>query len=115
MPVKFPKELTTHLFRYVRNVDIKFNPFDSRTRSARELLRQVQADRYKKANPKLEVKSSVLSTPDAPSVAFKFIDGTEHSFDSQEYNCKEMMEQVYFRAMEIDTEFEKAGKSPDDI
>jgi hypothetical protein len=87
MPVKFTKQLSSHLFKYVKTIDIKFNrkffvslfrrcerpdirtctvshthllnrnpcssAFDGRTRSAREVFRQVQAERFKKANPKV--------------------------------------------------------------
>jgi hypothetical protein len=77
MPVKFNKEVSAHLFKYVRSIDIKFNPLDSRTRSARELLRQVQAPRFGKANPKLAVRYEVHYRPEAPSAHFKFIDDTE--------------------------------------
>jgi hypothetical protein len=57
-----------------------FDPaFDNRTRSARELLRQVQASRFKKANPKLKIAIDVHSRPDAPVAVFHFVDGTEVS------------------------------------
>jgi hypothetical protein len=123
MPLKFNKEVSTHLFKYIRNIDIKFNrecfalgtqlqyllrtslcqrrnssvancfltayfsisqitAFDSRTRSARELLRQVQAKRFSKANPKLKIEIDAHNRPDAPLASFKFIDETEVSLVS---------------------------------
>ena len=42
-------------------------------------MRQVQADRFKKANPKMAVNIDVHGRPDAPHVKFKYIDGTEVS------------------------------------
>eukprot|EP00536_Pseudo-nitzschia_multiseries_P018147 jgi/Psemu1/54307/gm1.54307_g len=77
MPIKFSKETSSRLFRYVRTVDIRFNPFDNRTKSARELWRQMQATRYRKANPKLEINTHVLGSASPPEVVFKFIDDTE--------------------------------------
>jgi len=53
--------------------------FDRRTRSARELLRQVQADRFSKANPKLKINTTILGSVDPPSVRFTFADGQEVS------------------------------------
>ena len=53
-----------------------FTAFDSRTRSVRELLRQVQAERFSKANPKLKIKANVLGTVDPPIAEFEFVDGT---------------------------------------
>ena len=50
---------------------------DSRASSARELLRQVRAERFKKANPKLEVSATVTASAAPPSAVFKFIDDTE--------------------------------------
>jgi hypothetical protein len=60
--------------------------FDSRTRSARELLRQVQAKRFSKANPKLKIEIDAHNRPDAPYASFKFIDDTEVRFGSLERN-----------------------------
>lgn len=51
--------------------------FDKRTTSARELLRQVQAERIRKSNPKMELKVDLLGTVEAPLVNFEFVDGTK--------------------------------------
>lgn len=51
--------------------------FDSRTRSIRELSRQVQAKRFKTANPKLQIGIEVHGRPDAPMAKFSFVDGTD--------------------------------------
>ena len=134
MPIKFSKDTSTRLFRYVKTIDIKFNrefgvhhpfrgsvhrllksfltmrflslllckhlrrrcyrlllllvfhaiscfltAFDNRTKSAREIWRQMQATRYHKANPKLKINTEVLGSAAAPEVVFKFIDDTEVS------------------------------------
>jgi hypothetical protein len=55
--------------------------FDGRTKSAREMWRQMQASRFRKVNPGLKINTNVVSTPDAPEVIFKFIDDTEVGFD----------------------------------
>ncbi len=106
MPIKFTKAASTRLFRYVKSVDIKFNrkcwrqqytrkmctvffvmgsksdipvpsAFDSRTKSARELWRQMQATRYHDMNPKLKVNTIVSGSADAPEVVFTFVDDSE--------------------------------------
>ena len=79
MPIKFTKEASSQLFRLVKTVDIRFNPLDNRTSSAREIWRQMQATRYRKANPKLKINTEVLGTAAAPEVVFKLIDDTEVS------------------------------------
>jgi hypothetical protein len=42
-------------------------------------MRQVQAQRFAKANPKLKIGTHVVGTADAPKVDFEFIDGTKVS------------------------------------
>mmetsp|Transcript_1801 Transcript_1801/g.2593 ORF Transcript_1801/g.2593 Transcript_1801/m.2593 type:complete len:118 (+) Transcript_1801:80-433(+) len=113
--LKITKDISTHLFKYVKNIDITFNPFDSRTRSARELLRQVQAQRFVKANPKLKIAANVVSTPNPPQVRFQFADDSEHLFDSQNFLANEMLDEVYLITNEMDIDYEIEGKSIDDM
>jgi hypothetical protein len=51
--------------------------FDNRTKSAKEIWRQMQASRFHTANPKLKVSTEVMATPAAPEVVFKFFDDSE--------------------------------------
>jgi hypothetical protein len=51
--------------------------FDARTKSAREIWRQMQATRFYDANPKLKINTNVMGTADPPEVVFKFVDDTE--------------------------------------
>ncbi|EED91920.1 predicted protein [Thalassiosira pseudonana CCMP1335] len=115
MPLKVTKDMSSHLIKYIRTVDISFNPFDMRTRSARELLRQINVDRYRRANPKLKIKTNILSTPHAPSVKFAFVDGTDKNFDSKEFLADEMLMDVWRTAMKMDDDFELEGKNVEDM
>ena len=56
---------------------LTYKAFDKRTTSARELLRQVQAERIQKSNPKMVLKVDLLGTADPPLVNFEFVDGTK--------------------------------------
>ncbi|KAL7524324.1 hypothetical protein ACHAXR_000527 [Thalassiosira sp. AJA248-18] len=115
MPLKITKEMSSHLIKFVRAVDVSFNPFDMRTRSARELLRQVQSERLLRSNTKLKVNAIIQSTPNAPSVKFTFVDGTDVSFDSREYLAGEMLMDVWRTTMKMDDDFELEGKNVDDM
>lgn len=42
-------------------------------------MRQVQAQRFVKANPKLKIGTHVVGTAEPPKVDFEFIDGTKVS------------------------------------
>ena len=88
--------------------------FDARTTSARELWRQMQAQRFVKANPDFKVNTNVSAKPDPPSVIFKFVDDTEKKFDSQNFEVQEILFDVHLELDRMDNEFEMAGKSLDD-
>ena len=51
--------------------------FDNRTTSAREFWRQMQATRYRKMNPRLEINTHVLGSASPPEIVLKLIDDTE--------------------------------------
>jgi len=79
MPIKFSKEVTTHLFKYVNSVEFKFNPFDIRAVSAKEISIQLQASRFKKANKRFKLLHDIHEYTDPPKVVFSFFDGTQVS------------------------------------
>lgn len=113
--MKITKDVSAHLFKYVKKVDVSFNPFDSRTRSARELLRQIHGERIKKSNPKMKIIVDVNDTINPPSVKFEYVDGTNTEFDSQSYDVNEMLMEVHALTSEIDMNFELEGKNIDDM
>lgn len=88
--------------------------FDRRTRSARELLRQLQSERYTKANPKLKIFPKVVGTVDPPKVRFVFVDGRDQNFNSQNYIAKEILAEVFQIANNLDIQFELDGKNVDE-
>lgn len=71
--------------------------------------------RFFDANPKLKVKPNVLATPDAPTVKFAFVDGTDKTFNSQEYLANEILDDVWRTVMKMDDDFEMEGKNVDDL
>ena len=107
--------MSSHLIKYVRKVDVSFNPFDMRTRSARELLRQINSQRLLRCNTKLKVNAIIQSMPDAPTVKFSFVDGSEITFDSREYLANDMLMDIWRKTMKMDDDFELEGKNVDDM
>ena len=87
--------------------------FDNRTKSTREIWRQLQASRFHKANPDLKINTIVSGTPDPPEVVFTFIDDTEKRFDSQSLKANEIMFDVHLDLDRLDNEYEMSGKSLD--
>lgn len=45
-------------------------------------MRQVQADRIQKSNPKMKLNCNVVGTADPPSVEFEFVDGSKVSVET---------------------------------
>lgn len=71
---QFPLSVSSRCLMLLFPLSATTTAFDSRTTSARELLRQVQASRFKQANPNLNICLDVHNRPDAPSASFVFID-----------------------------------------
>ena len=86
-----------------------------RTRSARELLRQINSQRLLRSNTKLKVNALIQAMPDAPTVKFSFVDGSEVTFDSREYLANEMLMDVWRKTMKMDDDFELEGKNVEDM
>ncbi|CAH1773935.1 unnamed protein product [Owenia fusiformis] len=59
----------------IKNVKVEFNPFHSKTRSIREFLFQISAQRVRETNNKCSLKIDVKSDGSDPNVDVKFVDG----------------------------------------
>jgi len=86
--------------------------FDIRSKPAKEVLRQMQSERFSSANPKMKVTPFVVGTPHSPVIDFSFIDGSQMNFviDNPEQHCKEMLDQVWQHTIDMDFQFEIDGK-----
>mmetsp|Transcript_22339 Transcript_22339/g.25410 ORF Transcript_22339/g.25410 Transcript_22339/m.25410 type:complete len:117 (+) Transcript_22339:161-511(+) len=115
MSFKLNKVMTTHLIKFVRKIEIHFNPIDARTTSVRELWRQVTAARFEKANPNMKVTIEMVQGAAHPTAKVELVDGTKMNFEGQKYHCKEILEAIYMKASQLDIELELEGKSIDDI
>ena len=77
-------------------------------------MRQLRAKRFTTANPKLALNVEVHNRPAAPSAAFGFVDGSDLSFETKDYHAPEILFQVHLKGMQLDAEYEMAGKSVDE-
>jgi len=53
--------------------------FDNRTVSAREVIRQIDCERFRTANPKIQINQNMFYNPKPPTVQVAFVDGSEVS------------------------------------
>lgn len=58
---------------------------------------------------------NILSTPDAPTVKFTFVDGTNKEFNSKDFLADEILMDVWRTVMKMDDDFEMEGKNVDDM
>lgn len=58
---------------------------------------------------------TLLNTPEAPSINFKFVDGNEKFFDSQSFTAREMMDEVLMNTMQMDLQWQMEEKNIDDV
>ena len=78
------------------------------------MYRQVSAERYIKANPKLKINFNVTPAIVTPTVTFTFVNGNVLEFECEKFICKDMMFKTLLTASELDIEYEMAGKSIDE-
>jgi hypothetical protein len=74
----------------------------------------VNATRFKKANPKLQILTEVHNRADEPLAVFQFADGTESIFQTQHSHANEIIFQVHLKAQGLDATYEMNGKNIED-
>jgi hypothetical protein len=91
--------------------------FDIRSKPAREILRQLQADRFAKANPKMTLSPEILYTIQPPVVNFSFVDGSslKYIIEVPDQHCQEILDEVWDHITDIDYQFDIDGKEIDSI
>mmetsp|Transcript_13665 Transcript_13665/g.17992 ORF Transcript_13665/g.17992 Transcript_13665/m.17992 type:complete len:139 (-) Transcript_13665:225-641(-) len=103
-----------NLFKYIRDIDIKFFPLDDNSRSARELFRQMNSNKLALINPKCKVKLE-LEHRNLPAIAsIIFVDGSKLELQTGEYNVEELKSEIWQQAIMIQNNYEDEGKNIDD-
>ena len=113
--LRIPKQESARLFKYVTAVDIQFNPWDSKSNSARELWRRLTSKKLVKSNPNAIVKAITPSNILAPSAAIKYVDGSERILDDTSgLTVDDILSEMNIAAARIDNEWVLEGKDLDD-
>ena len=113
---KVTKEAAARLFRYVKRVEVSFNPLDptGSSRSCRELMVQLSSNRIKKANPKMQIIADVHGRHVNPTMVVNFADDSEAMIiDTNESKVEELKADIFQRLMSIEQTYEAAGKLVD--
>jgi hypothetical protein len=95
----------------------KLLAFDIRSKPAKEILRQLHADRFAKANPKMTISPEIVSTIHPPLINFSFVDGSslEYIIEMPDQHCQEILDEVWDHITDIEFQFDIDGKEVDSI
>ncbi|KAF1772496.1 hypothetical protein GQ600_2681 [Phytophthora cactorum] len=76
-----------------------------------EFYRQLTAEKTRKVNPKAEIAHQTSLTGSLPTIKLDFINGSKHVMEVPDKNVREIFEEVDFHCSQIETEYEKQGKT----
>ena len=91
------------MLRHVKQIRVAFSPFDRKSRSAREFLRQVSARRMRATNPKAVVETVVREDYGENTVDIEFTDGQTLSLGTCNMIVNEIIEEIDLVNNQIDS------------
>ncbi|OWZ21508.1 hypothetical protein PHMEG_0003923 [Phytophthora megakarya] len=100
-----------NVVRFLKSANVSFSSFDRRATGACEFYRQLTAEKTRKMNPKAEINQETTLTGTLPTIKLDFINGSKHVMEVPNKNVREIFEEVDFHCSQIETEYEKQGKS----
>ncbi|KAG5186705.1 hypothetical protein JKP88DRAFT_235950 [Tribonema minus] len=113
---RFRREQAIHLFKYVREVNVKMNPWaGDLNRGALEFLRRMGSPAHLKANPKVKIDSQFVLEPTWPKIHVKFVDNSKLEWEAHRQPCQEVVEAYLLHAQEIESQFEMEDKNIDEM
>mmetsp|Transcript_19428 Transcript_19428/g.35153 ORF Transcript_19428/g.35153 Transcript_19428/m.35153 type:complete len:118 (+) Transcript_19428:103-456(+) len=110
------KSEAVRLYKYVKSVEIAFNPFDAKSTSARELWRRLSSPRLARSNPQAQLNIKTLTDKTAlPAAHMTFVDGSEVKFDDiSTTDVAALLSEMHMGAAKIDNVWAMEGKDLDD-
>ncbi|KAG6611113.1 uncharacterized protein IUM83_15932 [Phytophthora cinnamomi] len=100
-----------NVVRFLKSAKVSFSSFDRQATGACEFYRQLTAEKTRKVNPKAEIAYQTTLTGSLPTIKLDFINGSKHVMEVPGKNVREIFEEVDFHCSQIETEYEKQGKS----
>ncbi|CAI5710751.1 hypothetical protein KXD40_006187 [Peronospora effusa] len=100
-----------NVVRFLKSATVSFSSFDRRAAGACEFFRQLTAEKTRKINPKAEIVQHTTVTGSLPTIKLDFINGRKHVMEVPGKNVRDIFEEVDFYCSQIETEYEKEGKS----
>jgi len=119
---KVPKARAAALFKYVKSINVSFNPSATTrladTRSAREFLTQIQSKKIAISNPRLIIETDVHARADRPQLDIAFVDDQGLGGENLKLTTDEMVvdtirAELFQRCMAIEQDYDLKGKTVD--
>ncbi|CAH0479195.1 unnamed protein product [Peronospora belbahrii] len=102
-----------NVVRFLKSANVSFSNFDQRATGACEFFRQMTAEKTRKINPKAEIVQHTTAVGSVPTIKLDFINGSKHVMEVPNKDVRAIFEDVDFYCSQIETEYEKQGKSID--
>ena len=91
------------LIKQVKKVEISASLFNPRSKSAFELLKQMQSKKFSELNPKYEcVFNNVEDEKASPIVKVEFVNNLSWVVDSGDYTCQRLREALFSKAHDVE-------------
>eukprot|EP00953_Heterococcus_sp_UTEX-ZZ885_P030094 15918-Heterococcus_DN1.PRE.1 len=134
MASKIKRDEAIKLFKYLREVSIRVNPWNTpQNKGAWEFYRRMDSPAHKLANAKCVFRPDITLEPTWPIASVKFVDGSTMEWNTRQLDSQQCIEHcrtivlasaamnadhqhLYLaKAQQIDADFEVAGKNIDDV
>ena len=106
---KVPGVETPDLFKFVSKASFKFDPFNEKARSVREVWRDLSSSRYAKSNPKAKLTFELVK--DEPSaLTVSYIDGRVEEFEPDGITAREIFSEIWYNAFDVEWNYRAEQK-----
>mmetsp|Transcript_11944 Transcript_11944/g.24426 ORF Transcript_11944/g.24426 Transcript_11944/m.24426 type:complete len:123 (+) Transcript_11944:245-613(+) len=120
MPHWPSKTVSTRLIKYIKSINLAYNPFHPNptnprhVRGIREFETRINIDRFKKSNPALKITSDVHNRVwegEGGTVHVTYADSSTLNLTKFQGKAEEIEEEVFRKAEDVEWEYEQEGKT----
>lgn len=90
------------MLRHVKKLRVSFAPFDAKSKSVREFLRQIKTNKIKATNPKAKINVVVREDYGTNQVDVEFLNGHKMNLVTCDMIAPEIFEELEFVSAEQD-------------
>ena len=111
--MRVPKHIAMDLVQYIKNVKVQAHFWDTNSRSAFEIARQMSSPKFQKVNRSFECVLENSKKPMDPKITAEFLDGSKWEQVTSDFTCTELRGMLFERARDAEDTIERTGGLPD--